>query len=298
MNEKEKELLRLRIVKRLRLRLLNASRWKRFLIAPIYSSEFYIKQALAYIHPFKVRRKTLWGDTMEYYLPEAASIYYYGFWEAGLTNYLINTLQEKDVFFDVGAHVGFYSMLASNLVGEKGTVCGFEPTPRTFRSLERNLGTKPNAKAYNVAVLNQKQTITFTDYGPKYSAFNTFKKRTDSHMSFLGNGELVTVQTISLDEFCIENQLIPTFIKIDVEGAEHLVLQSMEKLLKTHTPTLSIEVSANSDFKDNTKTSIDFLHNHGYIGFLITPEGGLLECTPGEEYLTDNLIFKHSSKLT
>lgn len=297
MTQNQKQELLSRIARRRELNMMNASRWKRFLKSPLYSLDFYLKQALAYVHPYKVRQKTLWGDVMEYYLPEASSVYYYGFWEAGLTNYLVKNLKEGDVFFDVGAHVGFYSVLASQLVGPSGSVQAFEPTPRTFISLERNLNGKQNAAAHNVAVSEKAGTMTFTDYGPRYSAFNTFKKRADAHMGFLGAGEEVTVPTVSLDEFATKLGLSPTFIKIDVEGAEHLVLRSMEKILAEAKPTISIEVGGSNDLKDNTTKSVRFLKERGYVGFLMSPDGALSPCAAGKEYGADNLIFRHESMI-
>lgn len=296
MDISEKKSLKNKIAKRRELNIINSSRWNRFLKAPLYSLEFYIKQAIAYIHPYKVRRKTLWGDTMEYYLPEAASVYYYGFWEVGLTNYLVNTLNEGDVFLDVGAHVGFYSLLASNLVGKNGKVYAFEPTPRTFASLKKNLQSKDNSESHNVAVLNKEDKIKFTDYGPKYSAFNSFKKRTDEDTLFLQKGIEIEVPAISLDKFCSNKNIKPTFIKIDVEGAEHVVLESMTQILTEIRPSLSIEVSGSADLKDNTETSVKFLQKLDYIGFIINEYGELSPCQPGDEYKTDNLVFIHSSK--
>ena len=53
-----------------------------------------------------------------------------------------NFLQEGGSFFDVGAHVGYYSMLASELVGKSGHIYSFKPTPRTFETLKENAGKK------------------------------------------------------------------------------------------------------------------------------------------------------------
>ena len=111
-------------------------------------------------------------------------VFYYGFFEANLSNFFINFLKEGDVFLDIGAHVGYYSILASDLVGESGQVISFEPTPRTFASLSENASRKNNIKVYNNAVLDEEIEIEFFDYGPKYSAFNSFKKRESDAIFF------------------------------------------------------------------------------------------------------------------
>jgi len=61
-------------------------------------------------------------------------LYQYGFFEEGLTRAIIEKLRPGDTFVDIGAHVGYYTILASLLVGAEGHVVAFEPTPRTAPS--------------------------------------------------------------------------------------------------------------------------------------------------------------------
>ena len=244
MNKQNRIAVKQMVLKRYDLFKLNYSRFKRFLADPWRTLKFYIMAAVSYLKPFKVSSKTFWGDTMTYYLPEGNAIYYYGFFEANLTNFFINYLKEGDIFIDVGAHVGFYTMLASDLVGTTGAVHSFEPTPRTFSSLLENSHKHPNVYVNNFAVLNEEKNIDFVDYGPRYSAFNSFKSRTASNMNFLKKDAVsITVRSIILDDYCEKNKIIPNFIKIDAEGAEHLILQGMENLLSTARPVISIEVA-------------------------------------------------------
>ena len=121
---------------------------------------------------------------MTIYLPEAGNLYYFGFYEANLTNFMINALREGDTFVDIGAHVGFYSMLGSSLVGPEGSVLSFEPTPRTFAELSKNASQKANIAVFNSAVLDEETEIEFFDYGRRYSSFNSFKKRTSDEIFF------------------------------------------------------------------------------------------------------------------
>lgn len=142
MTKQERKALKLKILKRYELYKLNHSRFKRLLKDPLRMFVFYIFAFFARIMPYKIRAKTLWGDTMTYYLPEGQAILCYGFFEANLTIFLINFLKEGDCFIDVGAHVGYYTVLASKLVGDGGNVHSFEPTPRTFNSLKENIASK------------------------------------------------------------------------------------------------------------------------------------------------------------
>ncbi len=269
----------------------------RLLKEPLKAIPFFIKQVIARIRPFKVNYKTLWGDKMSFYLPEGNAVYYYGFYEADLTNFFINAIQDGDVFFDIGTHVGFYTLLASNLTAPRGSVHGFEPTPRTFKTLSQNLSEKKNVFLNNVAVLDKATEIDFVDYGPKNSAFNTYKSRDGKEMAFLGKPEHVTVKAISLDAYAKEKQVRPTIIKIDAEGAEHLILQSMNEILSTARPIVTIEVGGGAEWKKNCDQSIDFLLAKGYDCFETTIEGRLKKHDRKDIYHYDNLVFVHPDNM-
>lgn len=294
----QKQQLKELVLKRNELYELQNSRLKRFLKDPVRTLIFYIMQAIGYIHPYKVHYTTLWGSKMSFYLPEGGMIYYYGFWEANLTNFLINFLKDGNVFFDIGAHVGYYSILASDLVGEKGHVYSFEPTPRTFASLSENASHKKNISVYNNAILNKETTIDFFDYGPKYSAFNTFEKRTGEEIFFKEDVLKISVKTVSLDDFCKKNAITPTFIKIDAEGSEYLILGAMDYILKELRPIVSIEVSSNKEWEHNLVESFKTFEKHGYVSYEITTDGMLNQCDPKETRTYDNLIFVHTSTVS
>lgn len=298
MNNSQREVLKKKIIKRYALYELQYSRLRRLLKDPLRTLPYYILQAIAYRHPFKVRKKTLWGVPMTYYLPEGNAIYYYGFFEANLTNFFINFLREGDVFFDIGAHVGYYTMLARELVGETGFVHSFEPTPRTFSSLAENIREFKNVSANNAAVFNKETEIEFIDYGPKYSAFNSYKERTGVDMKFLGKPEVVLAKTISLDNYCTAGSLRPTMVKIDAEGAEYIILQAMTDIIANIRPIITIEVAGGEEWKDNCVKSIELLQSNGYECFEATLEGQLKKHSPQATYSYENLIFVHKEKLS
>ena len=293
MTEEGKVTLKNKILKNNELYELQYSRVRRLLKAPLKTGWFFFRQAIAYLHPYKVTKKTLWGERMSYYLPEGSMIYYYGFFEANLSNFLIDILREGDVVIDIGAHVGFYSMLASELVGESGHVYSFEPTPRTFATLKENASRKRNITVENKAILNEETTIDFFDYGPKYSAFNTFKKRTDEHIAFKDNAEKISVKTLSLDAYVKEKQCSPRFIKIDAEGSEHLILEAMKNILTEIRPIISIEVSSVKEWEDNLKKSLTTLEANGYKAYELDVDGKASPADPYKNRLYDNLIFIH-----
>lgn len=282
------------------------TRLSRLLKEPMKAIPFFCRQIVARIKPFKVSYKTLWGDTMEFYLPEGNAIYYYGYYEADLANFFINAIHDGDVFFDIGTHVGYYTLLASRLAGPSGSVHGFEPTPRTFKTLSENIArnasdadgiSRAKVSLNNVAVLDHETEIDFVDYGPKNSAFNSYKSRDGKGMEFLGQPEHFKAKTISLDAYCKEKSVAPTIIKIDAEGAEHLILQSMNEILATAKPIVTIEVGGGAEWKHNCDQSIDFLLGKGYKCFETNIEGKIKPHQRQEIYHYDNLIFIHPDKM-
>lgn len=298
MNPNERSRVTRKILKRYELYKIQSSRIKRILKSPFRTIPWFFMNALAYVRPYRVNYRTLWGDRMSFYLPEGNPIYYYGFFEANLTNFFLKFLQEGDIFFDVGSHVGFYSVLASRLVGTTGQVHSFEPTPRTFETMRKNMLGKSNSKVNNCAVMDKETEIEFVDYGPKHSAFNSFKNRTDTEMKFLSPPQRIKVKTISLDKYCADKHIVPTFIKIDAEGAEHIILKAMENILSEKKTFVSIEVAAGAEWQENCRKSIDFLIERGYRGFEISVEGYLSPYSPKNSYVYDNLIFAHESNLS
>lgn len=297
MNEIQKDSLKRKIIKGNELYSLQRSRIRRIFKNPLRTLPYYVVNIISKIKPFKIMYRTLWGDRMSFYLPESGAILYYGFFEPNLTNFFINFLQKGDIFFDVGAHVGYYSLLGSTLVEASGQIHSFEPTPRTFDTLKANATIKNNIFVNNVAVLDKESEIEFIDYGPKYSAFNSYKKRVGEKMGFLTTLNKIRVKTISLDSYCQTNKIVPSIIKIDAEGAEHLILSAMEKIIETDRPIITVEVAGDEEWRLNCLDSIMFLNKRGYIAYEISLEGNLRPHVAQKTYTYDNLVFAHPNNM-
>lgn len=89
-------------------------------------------------HPHKFMARTVFrsriaGDTRDIL---HQYIYYFGVWEPHLTNWIGQQLAPGDTFIDVGANVGYFSLLASRLVGKSGVVVAIEPSPTILRRSE------------------------------------------------------------------------------------------------------------------------------------------------------------------
>lgn len=205
------------------------SRFKRFLVDPVRTLPFYFLATLSHLKPFKINFKTLWKTDMTSYLPEGNTFYYYGFCEANLTNFLLRFLKKGDIFVDVGAHIGFYSLLASEILEDPGKVYSFEPTPTTFNLLKKNSKNLNNVKLFNIALFDKKGEITFSDYGPGYGAYNSGNDK--EAVALNKKPKIIVVKTETLDNILDKEKLKPDLIKLDAEGLEYKILQGMNNLL-------------------------------------------------------------------
>jgi FkbM family methyltransferase len=135
-------------------------------------------------------------------------------------------VKNGDIVYDIGAHVGFYTLLAADLVGEKGKVFSFEPNPRNIFFLKKH-----------IALNNLKNIRVFEAAVSKSSGTASFSAREDSSSGRLNkNGEL-EVGTITLDDLISGEEVFPpNVIKIDIEGTEFEALQGMTKIFEKYRP--------------------------------------------------------------
>jgi FkbM family methyltransferase len=140
--------------------------------------------------------------------------------------------------YDVGANIGFYSLLAARLAGPGGHVHAFEPLPTGARAVERN------------ASLNGLETITVHEAavgaGESEATLLVVGEASWSHLSSTGThvdtrGEQ-PVRVVSIDGLVADGLPAPDVVKIDVEGAELEVLDGMERTLREVRPALVIEL--------------------------------------------------------
>ncbi len=192
----------------------------------------------------RVKTKTFWGDSMTVILPEFVStrIFRYEFYEEGLTRMVLEYLKPGMIFIDVGAHFGYYTMMANKLVGNKGQVHSFEPTPRTYEVLLNNVTGRHNVVCNHLAALEVRKTFFLNDYGLEFSAFNSFYGARTNHKHAQNGASKIPIEAISLDEYFQNKKIIPDFVKIDAESSEYEVLQGMEKTILNFRPMISLEV--------------------------------------------------------
>jgi len=238
--------------------------------------------------------KTFWNQPMHVMLPERVSLTLsrYGFFEAELTRAFIRLIHPGMVFFDVGAHIGYFSLLASELVGAKGRVHAFEPTPSTFSLLRRNTELKSNVTSVNAAVYSTEGPLQLQDFGVTFSAFNSVysgKMQPDERSGLHVRG--YTAMAITLSQYIAATQVKPDVIKIDAEGAELSILAGLEAALTTFRPILTLEVGDTAMASDipQSRPVVDWLIAHNYYPTELI-EGEFVPHKLSDTYQYTNLI--------
>jgi FkbM family methyltransferase len=241
--------------------------------------------------------RTFFDRDMRVHLPDpvGVNLYQYGFLEAGLTRAIIEQLPAGGVFVDIGAHVGYYTILASLLVGPGGRVIAFEPTPRTRTELSLNTAGLDNISIVPLAAWDEPAWLVLQDFGWRQSSFNSVVAP-----RLRGNprGESIQVEAVPVDDWLDEHGIAPTFIKIDAESAEYRVLQGLRRTIERYRPTLSLEVG---DFDlPGVPCSADLIRmlaGQGYDAWQYRG-GELVQHRISDRYGYDNLIFMPSRRAT
>jgi FkbM family methyltransferase len=161
--------------------------------------------------------------------------YWLGIYELAIQQCLIRELRPGDVFYDVGANAGFFSLLGTKSVGEKGHVFAFEPLQENIETARTQfeLNKVTNCDLVPMAVSDHEGEVEFCE-GKDTSTAHLKRPDTESAVSSI-------VLTITLDEFA-KSRPAPNFIKIDVEGAEIMVLEGARGVLHSaHAPKVLIE---------------------------------------------------------
>ena len=161
-----------------------------------------------------------------------------GIWEPWIAQFLKHIIAPGMRVIDVGAHIGWYTLLAAELVGEQGSVVAYEPNPRLAALLERSIsvnGFKDRAHVMHAAA-SSTTGMRLPLFIPKNRSGNARLIESDSE-----DAEVVTVETVRLDEGSDIVGRAVDFIKVDAEGHERRVLLGAEGLLRNPKIALLIE---------------------------------------------------------
>ena len=207
-----------------------------------------------------------------------------GFWELHVERVLRKYLVPGSVFVDIGANVGWHTALASALVGADGLVYAIEPNPENARLIAHTIQRNQLANVH-LLPLALGQSIGFA----------AFRSAIGSNGGFLGREEsdsidpnVTIVPTIRFDDLDIGRVDV---IKIDVEGAEPVVLRGAEEAIARDHPVIVFEFSCEMTERVGGVEPIDHLkmfESHGYeLSMIEQPTGSLIDVDDIDQLLAN-----------
>lgn len=183
---------------------------------------------------------------------------YFNMVEYEQTNFFVNTLKTGQILFDIGANVGYYSILGSRLVGPQGRVFAFEPVIRNVAYLYQHtiLNNAHNITIISAACSHQLSLTTFSlggNFATGHISNNLQSQKDSSHL-------VIPVPTITVDALVEQLGITPDVIKIDVEGAEYSVLLGSQTTLRNSKPKIFLSTHS-SELRTNC---LEYLKGIGY----------------------------------
>lgn len=130
-------------------------------------------------------------------------------------------VKKGDIVIDIGANIGFYTILFSNLVGKEGRVYAFEPENENYNRLKKNTKNLKNVSLYKQAISNSSKSLKIYTSSLINVDHKTYK--TSSYK------KSYRVKATSVDNFLRGRRV--SFIKMDIQGAEFTALKGMKQTL-------------------------------------------------------------------
>lgn len=158
-------------------------------------------------------------------------------WEPSTTKIFKEVVKEGDTVVDLGTNIGYFTLLAAKLVGKKGKVYSFEPEPRNYNYLCKNieLNGYDNVFATQKAVSDEtgKTKLYICPYDTGHHTINQCGGIKACKPDLIDDKkEFVEVEKIALDDFFKDMKQPINVIKMDVEGAEMLALSGMDRIIR------------------------------------------------------------------
>ena len=188
------------------------------------------------------------------------SIYLNGYWEPEETERVVRETKPEMTVLDIGADVGYYTLLFARLVGKQGRVLAFEPIPKAREYLARNVS------------MNEYRNITILDFA-LFDRAGVVCLEAPFRLSRLN----LAKQAESQDDVQVEMKVFDDWsaaegiarvdlLKVDVEGAELGVLRGMRRRLESDRPVLIIEIHPEQlgAFGHSSAELVEFLASLGY----------------------------------
>jgi FkbM family methyltransferase len=206
-----------------------------------------------------------------------------GMWESGATALMTALLRPGDAFIDVGANIGYHTLLAAKLVGPQGRVLAVEPAPHLRSALEQNLALNPalrgsrNITIFPYCASDRRGIVVLSALAEGNSGETTLRKLSEESVT-------MEVEARPLDEMLSNVDLSRcNLLKMDIEGAEYLAVSGMERTLDRY-PAISLMLEVDDRFLRELGSSaailIDWFASRGYQSYVIDAPRANLDGAP------------------
>jgi FkbM family methyltransferase len=205
-------------------------------------------------------------------------------------------IDQANTVIEVGGHIGYMSLLFSNLVANQGKVYVFEPGLNNLPYIRKNISNKTNVELIEKGVGDEDKIATFfmdnlTGQNNSFvEDFEGFKSNKSASFDSKAEIKSVEVKLVKLDTFITEQKVDKVdFIKIDVEGFEYEVLKGAITLIAAYKPIIMVEIQSNQAL------IADFFINQDYI--LFDEDMNKLSKNDIEACGSNNVFAFHKSKV-
>ncbi len=209
-----------------------------------------------------------------------ASIISSKIYEPHVTNVIRKELRRDDVFLDLGANLGYFTMLASSIL-TNGKVISFEPNNQNLQLIYLSMleNDAKNVEVYPYAVSDAEKILRFVTVGSNGGVINEHLKSQD--YCFL-------VQSVILDKILKDEPRID-FVKIDIEAHEPFAIKGMTELIKKHRPKIATEFHPWAMQINNLGEPIDYLRQIRQLGYtlsIIKFDGDIVDVREPDEVMS------------
>ena len=247
------------------------------------------------------------GNTLYIDEKDSLNLAWYRVYEAFETRVILNQINPGDVVLDLGAFIGYYTVLFAKKVGQQGHVFAFEPSPKNFKILSKNVKKRSNE---NITI-EKKAISKDTGNTTLYLCNNNYgMNRIYPSVYCDGNafGGKVQVDTIKLDEYFGSFKKPINFVKMDLEGSEFGALEGMKEIINENINIkICLEFHPNSikEYGKDPKEILEFLHSYGFTLYhldSVTRTRDIIDQSYVEEFIdkanayTANLLCQKEKK--
>lgn len=229
---------------------------------------------------WRVSCRIITGDRVQVSLPAATDLFLLGCKshpsELRLARFLLQFLEPNNTVLDVGAHMGYFSLVAASRVGSAGKVLAIEPAPEAFALLQHNAHCNAAITCLQVLLDRQDGERIFYRFPPRYEEFNTTDPTQYAGEAWLQRNppQSSSCTARSGDSLLQELQLVPRLVKLDVEGHEADVLLGLQQTIEQHHPAVVLEFAAPGTGAAQRHQQADaWLQQRGYRPYALNSHG-------------------------